>query len=105
MVHSVTLSGRILTPCGTQFDHPFDQGYISFSNTEQLIVVPEVRAGLLDKWGTDAGTGVGTFDREQRAFQNWMASKHGYFAAPAFSCTTPLVSSPRVRYRSKGDTP
>ena len=46
-------------------DHLFDQGYISFSNHEELLVVPGVRASLLDKWGIDAGTRVGEFNREQ----------------------------------------
>ena len=58
-------NGLLLSP---HIDHLFDQGYISFSNTEQLLVVPEVRNNLLDKWGIDAGTRVGGFNREQQAF-------------------------------------
>jgi predicted restriction endonuclease len=58
-------NGLLLSP---HVDHLFDQGYISFSNTEQLLVVPEARLNVLDKWGIDAGTKVGTFDREQQAF-------------------------------------
>jgi hypothetical protein len=58
-------NGLLLSP---HVDHLFDQGYISFSNTEELRVVPEVRINLLDKWGIDAGTRVGQFNREQQAF-------------------------------------
>jgi hypothetical protein len=39
-------NGLLLSP---HIDHLFDQGYVSFSNTEQLLVVPEVRTNLLDK--------------------------------------------------------
>jgi putative restriction endonuclease len=58
-------NGLLLSP---HIDHLFDQGYISFSNTEELLVVPEVRTNLLDKWGIDVGTKVGEFNREQQAF-------------------------------------
>jgi len=58
-------NGLLLSP---HVDHLFDQGYISFSNTEQLLVVPEVRTDLLDKWGIDARTRVGEFNREQQGF-------------------------------------
>ena len=34
-------------------------------------MVPDVRSGLLDKWGIDAGARVGTFDREQLAFLDY----------------------------------
>jgi len=58
-------NGLLLSP---HIDRLFDQGYISFSNTEQLVIVTDVRASLLDKWGIDAGTNVGRFNREQQAF-------------------------------------
>lgn len=58
-------NGLLLSP---HVDHLFDKGYISFSNTEQLLVVPEVRDNLLDRWGIDAGTRVGEFNRDQQAF-------------------------------------
>lgn len=58
-------NGLLLSP---HIDHLFDQGYISFSPTEQLVIVPDVRGSLLDKWGIDAGTNVGQFNREQQAF-------------------------------------
>ena len=58
-------NGLLLSP---HIDHLFDQGYISFSNSEELLVVPEVRTNLLDKWGIDSGTRVGEFNRQQQAF-------------------------------------
>ena len=58
-------NGLLLSP---HIDHLFDQGYITFSNTEQLLVVPDVRSGLLDKWGIPPGIRTGDFNREQQAF-------------------------------------
>ena len=58
-------NGLLLSP---HIDHLFDQGYISFSSTQQLLIVPEVRDKLLDAWGIDAGVGVGEFSREQNAY-------------------------------------
>ena len=72
-------NGLLLSP---HIDHLFDQGYITFSNTEQLLVVPDVRPGLLDKWGIDAGARVGTFDREQQAFLDY--HRVNVFKGPAF---------------------
>ena len=61
-------NGLLLSP---HVDHLFDQGYITFSNSEQLLVVPDVRSNLLSKWGIDAGTRVGEFTREQQAFLDY----------------------------------
>ena len=58
-------NGLLLSP---HVDHLFDQGYITFSNDQRLLVVPEARVDLLDKWGIDAGVKVGEFNREQQAF-------------------------------------
>jgi putative restriction endonuclease len=58
-------NGLLLSP---HVDHLFDKGYISFSNTEALLVVPEVRDNLLDRWGIDAGRRVGEFNRQQQEF-------------------------------------
>ena len=58
-------NGLLLSP---HIDHLFDQGYISFSNNEELLVVPEVRGALLDAWGIDAGARIGNFNSEQRQF-------------------------------------
>lgn len=61
-------NGLLLSP---HVDHLFDQGYVSFSPTEELLVVPDVRDNLLDRWGIDAGTRVGQFTREQQAFLDY----------------------------------
>lgn len=61
-------NGLLLSP---HIDHLFDQGYISFSSSEELLVVPAVRDNLLDKWGIDAGTRVGEFNREQQGFLDY----------------------------------
>jgi hypothetical protein len=45
-----------------------DMGYITFSSSQELMLVPEVRVKLLDAWGIDAGVRVGEFSREQNAF-------------------------------------
>jgi len=58
-------NGLLLSP---HIDHLFDQGYVSFSADQRLLVVADVRANLLDKWGIDAGVQVGTFTREQQRF-------------------------------------
>ncbi|HEY6358470.1 MAG TPA: HNH endonuclease [Vicinamibacterales bacterium] len=58
-------NGLMLSP---HIDHLFDQGYLSFSPSERLLIVPEVRIELLDKWGIDADRAVGSFSREQQAF-------------------------------------
>jgi putative restriction endonuclease len=61
-------NGLLLSP---HIDHLFDQGYISFSNDEQLLIVSEVRNGLLDAWGIDAGAKIGRFNSEQRVFLDY----------------------------------
>jgi hypothetical protein len=61
-------NGLLLSP---HVDHLFDQGYISFSIGEQLLIVPEVRANVLDRWGIDAATRVGKFSREQQSFLDY----------------------------------
>jgi hypothetical protein len=61
-------NGLLLSP---HIDHLFDQGYISFSNAEELLVVPDARDEVLDRWGIDTGTRVGIFDRDQQAFLDY----------------------------------
>lgn len=61
-------NGLLLSP---HVDHLFDQGYLSFSPTSQLLVVPEVRDRVLDKWGIDPGINVGPFSREQQLFLDY----------------------------------
>ncbi|MDA1093370.1 MAG: HNH endonuclease [Acidobacteria bacterium] len=61
-------NGLLLSP---HIDHLFDQGYISFSADRRLLIVPEVRVELLDKWHIDESVNVGEFNREQRAFLDY----------------------------------
>ena len=58
-------NGLLLSP---HIDHLFDEGYITFSASQQLIVVPEVRDKLLDAWGIDGAVQVGEFSREQNSY-------------------------------------
>ena len=58
-------NGLLLSP---HIDHLFDDGYITFSRNQELVIVPEVRDKLLDAWGIDAGVRVGEFTREQNAY-------------------------------------
>lgn len=58
-------NGLLLSP---HIDHLFDQGYITFTPSRRLLVVPEVRDNLLDAWGIDESVDVGEFSREQAAY-------------------------------------
>src|SRR5205809_3173044 len=58
-------NGLLLSP---HIDHLFDEGYITFSSSQELVIVPEVRDKLLDACGIYAGVRVGDFSREQNAF-------------------------------------
>ena len=61
-------NGLLLSP---HIDHLFDEGYITFSSSQQVVIVPEVRDKLLDAWGIDAGVRVGEFTREQNAYLDY----------------------------------
>ena len=61
-------NGLLLSP---HIDHLFDEGYITFSAGQELLIVPEVRDKLLDAWGIDAGVRVGGFSREQGAYLDY----------------------------------
>lgn len=61
-------NGLLLSP---HIDHLFDAGYITFSSSQELLVVSEVRDKLLDAWGIDAGVRVGDFSREQNAYLDY----------------------------------
>jgi hypothetical protein len=61
-------NGLLLSP---HIDHLFDEGYITFAATQELVIVPEVRNKLLDAWGIDAGVQVGEFSREQNAYLDY----------------------------------
>lgn len=58
-------NGLLLSP---HIDHLFDEGYITFSNNQELLIVPDVQAKLLDAWGIDSGVRVGEFLPEQNAY-------------------------------------
>ena len=64
-------NGLLLSP---HIDHLFDEGYITFSANQELVLVPEVRDKLLDAWGIDAGVRVGDFTREQHAYLEYHRS-------------------------------
>jgi len=61
-------NGLLLSP---HIDHLFDEGYITFSAGQELVIVPEVRVKLLDAWGIDAGVRVGEFSTEQSAYLDY----------------------------------
>lgn len=61
-------NGLLLSP---HIDHLFDKGFISFSNQQRLLIVPEVRGELLDKWSIDEAVNVGEFSRDQQAFLDY----------------------------------
>jgi HNH endonuclease len=61
-------NGLLLSP---HIDHLFDEGYITFSSSQELVMVPEVRDKLLDAWRIDAGVRVGDFTREQNAYLDY----------------------------------
>jgi len=61
-------NGLLLSP---HIDHLFDEGYITFSSNQELVIVPEVRDKLLDAWGIDARVQVGEFSREQNAYLDY----------------------------------
>jgi len=61
-------NGLLLSP---HIDHLFDEGYITFSSNQDLVIVPEVRNKLLDAWGIDAGVRVGEFTRDQNAYLDY----------------------------------
>ena len=61
-------NGLLLSP---HIDHLFDEGYVTFSSSQELVIVPEVRDKLLDAWGIDAGVRVGEFTKEQTAYLDY----------------------------------
>jgi putative restriction endonuclease len=65
-------NGLLLSP---HIDHLFDEGYITFSRNQELVVVPEVREKLLDAWGIDEGVRVGEFSPEQNDFLEYHRAK------------------------------
>ena len=58
-------NGLLLAP---HVDHLFDRGWISFSDTGELLVASTLNTEVLDAWGITAGLNTGAFSPEQLAF-------------------------------------
>jgi hypothetical protein len=61
-------NGFLLSP---HIDHLFDQGYLTFSPDQRLLVVPDVEDSLIDAWGIHSDVNVGPFTREQSAYLDY----------------------------------
>lgn len=61
-------NGLLLSP---HIDHLFDEGYITFTAGQRLLVVPEVQNKLVDAWGIDPSVDVGPFTRDQQAYLDY----------------------------------
>src|SRR5262249_27917916 len=61
-------NGLLLSP---HVDHLFDEGYITFSPSQSLVIVPEVRNKLVDAWGIDVAVQVGSFSVQQNAYLDY----------------------------------
>ena len=60
-------NGLLLSP---HIDHLFDEGYITFASSQELVIVPEVRDKFLDT-GIDVGVRVGELTREQNGYLDY----------------------------------
>lgn len=58
-------NGLLLSP---HVDHLFDQGYLTFTADQRLLVVPQVRTTILDAWGIDESVNTGAFSPEQATY-------------------------------------
>jgi putative restriction endonuclease len=58
-------NGLLLSP---HIDHLFDRGYISFSDTGDLLLSKDVSQSLLQPWGITLPRNVGSFCKEQRVY-------------------------------------
>jgi putative restriction endonuclease len=61
-------NGLLLSP---HIDHLFDQGFLTFTADQRILVVPEVERHLVDAWGLDLRVQVGEFTRPQSAFLDY----------------------------------
>lgn len=61
-------NGLLLSP---HIDHLFDQGYLTFSPDQHLVILPEVREKLVDAWGLDVDVRIAAFSREQNAYLDY----------------------------------
>jgi plasmid stabilization system protein ParE len=78
-------NGLLLSP---HIDHLFDEGYITFSPSQELIIVPEVRDKLLDAWGIASGLAS---SRESRAL-TWIGIARTCSSAHSSSSRTRLIT-------------
>ena len=58
-------NGLLLAP---HIDHLFDRGWISFSNSGDLLVADDIDLDVLAAWGVSEGINVGPFSPQQQAF-------------------------------------
>lgn len=49
-------------------DHLFDRGWISFSDTGELLLATAMNVDVLDAWGVSEGVNVGPFGSKQAEF-------------------------------------
>jgi predicted restriction endonuclease len=61
-------NGLLLSP---HADHLFDRGWLSFTNSGDLIVSKRLDHQVLEYWNLDPGMNVGPFHREQQAFLDY----------------------------------
>jgi hypothetical protein len=58
-------NGLLLSP---HVDHLFDRGYVSFSDSGDLLVSKELNYAVLESWGISLPRNVGPFGEEQRRY-------------------------------------
>jgi putative restriction endonuclease len=58
-------NGLLLSP---HVDHLFDRGYVSFSDSGDLLVSKELNCAVLESWGISLPRNVGPFGEEQRRY-------------------------------------
>lgn len=65
-------NGLLLSP---HVDHLFDQGFISFENTGNILVSNQLNTGVLDQWGIEIPANVGNFRETQETYLGYHRSK------------------------------
>lgn len=58
-------NGLLLAP---HIDHLFDQGWISFADSGEILVAPSLKPNILHSWGINRAASAGTFSPEQRKY-------------------------------------
>jgi len=61
-------NGLLLSP---HVDHLFDQGFISFRDTGDLLVSPKLNPSVLDRWSISFNQNVGDFRDGQKAYLDY----------------------------------